>query len=80
MDNVIEAIALARQFEKLQFYNRAIVCCNLAIHFLTLVKRQRLNRAILELCDHKILECVRQRRRVQQKNNKVLLKKFVLLK
>lgn len=79
MHNVSEALELAFRFEHLQYYSKAIICYNLAIHFLTLIKRKKLNYTILKLCDKKILECVRKRQKVQQLNDKILLKKYVLL-
>ncbi|AIZ48596.1 asb038 [Agrotis segetum nucleopolyhedrovirus B] len=79
MNNVTEALELAMQFERLQCYKKAISCLNLAIHFLTIIKSKRLNATILQLCDAKILECVQRRRQLQQLNDRIVLKKYVLL-
>lgn len=79
MNDVLEALSLAQEFEKVRLYRRAMCCYNLAIHFLTLLKRKRLDVAAIMMCDEKILYCVRERNRIRKLNNTIILKKYVLL-
>ncbi|QAT90320.1 hypothetical protein KM622_gp034 [Spodoptera exempta nucleopolyhedrovirus] len=80
MDNVVEALTLAEHFTSLRLHSRAISCYNLAIHFLNLLKtHKQLDKDIVEMCDKKILECVKKRQIAQKLNDKVILKKYVLL-
>jgi hypothetical protein len=80
MNDVTEALQLARQLETARLYNKAAACHNLAIHFLTLLKTRKLARPLLEMCDRKILHCVRERNRIIKLNKQIVLKKYVLLK
>nr|UWK31558.1 hypothetical protein [Spodoptera exigua multiple nucleopolyhedrovirus] len=80
MNNITEALQVARQLESARLYNKAAACYNLAIHFLTLLKSKKLNRQLLEMCDRKILHCVRERNRIIKLNKQIVLKKYVLIK
>ncbi|AUV65285.1 hypothetical protein [Alphabaculovirus myunipunctae] len=81
MDNVVEAIHLARQFERARHYDKAIQCATLAAYFLNKLKRRHkaMPENALEMCDRKILECVKNRKRLMRMKQKIILKKFVLL-
>ncbi|ABM45746.1 unknown protein [Spodoptera frugiperda multiple nucleopolyhedrovirus] len=79
MDNVTEALLLAKQYEKRQLYTKSMACYNLAIHFLVLLKRKRLQEIVLRMIDDKILHCVRERKKINELNKQIILKKYILI-
>ncbi|QNV47791.1 ac120-like protein [Alphabaculovirus altersperidaniae] len=79
MNDVVEALRLAKQFETVQLYNKAVDCYNLAVHFLTLLKRKAPFKQLIIMCDQKILHCVQERSRIIKLNKQIILKKYVLL-
>jgi hypothetical protein len=81
MDTVKEALQLAVDFERAHYYGKAMQCYTMAAYFINKIKvHKHLPEQVLRLCDQKILNCIKQRKRLQIINNKIQLKKYVLIK
>ncbi|AAM09158.1 hypothetical protein [Mamestra configurata nucleopolyhedrovirus A] len=79
MNDITEALELAAQFERLQFYDKAIECNNLATLFLNRIKQRNLNGDVLIMCDLKTLECATNRQKLNKRKDNLLLKKYILI-
>ena len=80
MDNIVEALYLAHNFEKLCFIDKAIECNTLTMHFLNKIKLNNLPIQAIVMCDDKTLQCFNKRKELLKIKNSLVLKKYILIK